>query len=353
MKANSKNDWEEVLQLFQKSEIEKRRSGEGITLKKLMILKALKFVFLIIVFFTSCGPNPPAAPVVEEQSEAKVSTPEFSADSAFYFIKKQVDFGPRIPNTKAHDACAAYLIQYFEKLGLKVHQQKGSVKAYDGKTLNFNNITAQYQPEKTNRVLISAHWDTRPWADQDERDPQGSFDGANDGASGIGVMMELARILSTRQINVGVDFVLFDVEDYGKPEFEDSYCLGSQYWAKNYPFTVKAFYGINLDMVGDAAAKFTYEGLSAQSARNVLDKVWRSAHGLGYGDYFSFEETSGVTDDHAYVNKYTNIPCIDLIDRSTPGFARTWHKHSDTIANISPKTLKAVGQTLLYVLYLE
>jgi len=353
MKANKKTEWEEVVALFQKSEIERRRSGQGDFLKQILLFKALKFAVLIVVFFTACDTAPKAKSTPEVPVAVKSDVPEFSADSALYFVKKQVDFGPRIPNSKAHDACAAYLIQYFEKLRLKVHQQKGSVKAYDGKTLNFNNITAQYQPEKTNRVLISAHWDTRPWADQDERDPQGSFDGANDGASGIGVMMELARILSTKQINVGVDFVLFDVEDYGKPEFEDSYCLGSQYWAKNYPFAVKAFYGINLDMVGDAAAKFTYEGLSAQSAHSVLDKVWRSAHGLGYGDYFSFEETSGVTDDHAYVNKYTNIPCIDLIDRSTPGFARTWHKHDDTVANISPKTLKAVGQTLLYVLYLE
>ncbi len=353
MKANKNQDWENILNLFQKSEIEKRRSGEGITLKKLMILKAIKFVALIIIFFTSCGPNPPSTPIVEEQPEVKIKVDEFSADSAFSFVKKQVAFGPRIPNTKAHDDCAAYLIKYFESCGLKVHQQKGSVKVYDGKTLNFNNITAQYQAEKTNRIMISAHWDTRPWADQDSKDPQKSFDGANDGASGVGIMMELARVLATQKLNVGVDFVLFDVEDYGKSDVEDSYCLGSQYWAKNYPFAVKPIYGINLDMVGDASAKFTYEGLSVQTARNVLDKVWRSAHGLGYEQYFSFEETSGITDDHAYVNKFTNIPCIDIIDRSTPGFSKTWHMHSDNIQNISPQTLKAVGQTLMYVLFIE
>ncbi len=352
MKPSKNKEWEDVLNLFQKSEIEKRRSGEGDMMKKILLIKALKFVVLIIVFFTSCGPDTPPKSTTETQPEIKITSPEFSADSAFLYVKKQVEFGPRIPNTKAHDACAAFLIKHFESHGLKVHQQKGSVKVYDGKTFNFNNITAQYQPEKTNRIMISAHWDTRPWADQDNKNPQAPFDGANDGASGIGIMMELARVLAKEKLNVGVDFVLFDLEDYGKPEEKDSYCLGSQYWAKNYPFAVKPFYGINLDMVGDAEAKFTYEGVSVQTAKNVLDKVWRSAHGLGYGQYFSYEETSSITDDHAYVNQYTSIPCIDIIDRSA-GFAKTWHKHDDNIQNISPKTLKAVGQTLMYLLSVE
>ncbi|MCX6182315.1 MAG: M28 family peptidase [Bacteroidetes bacterium] len=344
---------EDVSNLFQKSEIEKRRSGEGDMMKKILLIKALKFVVLIVIFFTSCGPDAPKNIPVESESKSKISVPEFNADSALSYVKKQVDFGPRIPNTKAHDLCAAYLVKFFESHGMKIHQQKGSLQAYDGKTLNFNNITAQYQPEKTNRVMISAHWDTRPWADQDSKEPQKSFDGANDGASGIGIMMELARVISKEKLNVGVDFVLFDVEDYGKPEFEDSYCYGSQYWAKNFPLQYKPFYGINLDMVGDVNAKFTYEGVSVQTAKSVLDKVWRSAHGLGYAQYFSYEETSAITDDHAYVNRYTSIPCIDLIDRSTPGFARTWHKHDDNIENISRQTLKAVGQTLLYVLHIE
>ena len=353
MKHN-KNQWrDDILNLFQKSEIEKRRSGEGDVMKKILFFKALKFVALIIVFLTSCGPDTPTHTVNENQPEVKTAVPEFNADSAFFFVKKQVDFGPRIPNSKAHDECAAFLIKHFESHGLKVHQQKGSVNVYDGKTLNFNNISAQYQPEKTNRIMISAHWDTRPWADQDSKDPQKPFDGANDGASGVGIIMEMARVLSKEKLNVGVDFVLFDVEDYGKSEIEDSYCLGSQYWAKNFPLAVKPFYGINLDMVGDANAQFTYEGVSVQTAKNVLDKVWRSAHGLGYGQYFSFEETSGIIDDHSYVNKFTSIPCIDIIDRSTPGFAKTWHKHDDNIKNISPLTLKAVGQTLMYVLSIE
>ncbi|MFM7021591.1 MAG: M28 family peptidase [Flavobacteriales bacterium] len=343
---------EEAMSFFQKSEIEQRRSGEGNMMKKLLLFKALKFVVFVVLFFCSCGPETPVNPPFE-QPEVKISVPEFSADSAFAYVKKQVDFGPRIPNSKAHDASAAFLIKHLESCGLEVLQQKGSVKAYDGKVLSFNNITARYQPEKTKRIMISAHWDSRPWADEDEVNPDKTFDAANDGGSGVAVILELARVLSKeKKLNVGVDFVLFDAEDYGKPEHKDSYCLGSQYWAKNFPLPVKPIYGINLDMVGDANAKFTYEGLSLQTGRNVLDKVWRSAHGLNFGQYFAFEETSAITDDHAYVYQYTNIPCIDIIDRSA-GFARTWHRHDDNLKNISPQTLKAVGQTLLYVLYTE
>ena len=356
-KQNKLERWnEELLEVFQKSEIEKRKSGEGDMMKKIFVFKAFKLLAFFLVFLFSCTPNPSSTPAVETQPEVKISVPEFSADSAFNFVKKQVDFGPRIPNSKAHDDCAKYLVHQFEKRGLKVNQQKGSVKAYDGKILNFNNITAQYQPEKINRVIISAHWDTRPWADQDAINSDKSFDGANDGGSGVGIILELARIISKSKLNVGVDLVLFDAEDYGKPQFEDSYCLGAQYWSRN-PFipNYHANYGINLDMVGDANAKFTYEGVSVANAKSTLDKVWRAAHTLGYDNHFLFNETSGITDDHTYVNKIAKIPFIDIIDRDpeTQGFPESWHKHSDNMKNISPQTLKAVGQTLLYVLYTE
>ena len=344
---------EEMNTLFFKSEIEKRKEGGNDFFKHMMLLKVFKIAIIIVFTFYSCSPDTKDAPPAEEAARPALNIPDFNADSAFSFVKKQVDFGPRIPNSKAHDDCAKYLVKQFESYGLTVHQQKGVVKGYDGKSLNFNNISAQYQPENPRRVMISAHWDSRPWADHDDQDTSKPIDAANDGASGIGVMLELARIISKQKLTIGVDFVCFDMEDYGKPWVENSYCLGSQYWSKNFPLKVKPSYGVNLDMVGDPNALFTYEGVSAENGKLVLDKIWKAAHTLGYGSYFSYDQTSPIIDDHLYVNQYAKFPCIDIIDRSSPAFSATWHTHDDNIKNISPKTLKAVGQSLLFVFLYE
>jgi hypothetical protein len=339
--------------LLFKSEIEKRKEGGMDFVKQLMFFKVFKIAIIILFFFNSCNTETNDNPPVPKEEVAKKNIPDFNADSAFSFVKKQVDFGPRIPNSKAHDDCGKFLVKKFESYGLKVNQQKGVVKGYDGKSLNFNNISAQYQPENPRRIMISAHWDSRPWADHDDRDTAKPIDAANDGASGIGIMLELARIISKLKLEVGVDFVCFDMEDYGKPWVDDSYCLGAQYWSKNFPLKVKPSYGVNLDMVGDPGALFTYEGVSTENGKLVLDKIWRSAHSLGYGRYFSFEQTSPIIDDHVYVNQYAKFPCIDIIDRSRPSFSATWHTHNDNISNISKETLNAVGQSLLFVLSYE
>jgi len=355
MKSNIfKEVQEEMNALFYQSEIEKRKNGGNSFMKQMLFFKAFKVAFIVMLFFSSCGDEKPKEISVDQPKQQLKNVPNFNADSAFYFVKKQVDFGPRVPNSKAHDDCAKFLVKQFESYGLQVHQQKGEVKGYDGTMLKFNNISAQYQPENPKRVMISAHWDARPWGDRFDKDNKQPIDAANDGASGIGVMLELARVLSKEKLNIGVDFVCFDVEDYGKPHVDDSYCLGSQYWSRNFPLKVRPMYGVNLDMVGDPNALFTYEGGSFANAKLVLDKVWKSAHTLGYGKYFSFEPTSEIIDDHMYVNQIAKFPCIDIIDRSTStAFSATWHTHDDNIKNISPQTLKAVGQTLMFVLTYE
>jgi hypothetical protein len=346
---------EQINALMFKSEIERRRDGGVDFIKQMMLFKVFKVAIVLLFFFYSCNTDPKEKPSTENGvNVAKEDVPNFNADSAFSFVKKQVDFGPRVPNSKAHDDCAKYLVKKFESYGLTVNQQKGVVKGYDGKSLNFNNISAQYQPNNPKRVMISAHWDSRPWADHDDRDTSKPIDAANDGASGVAVMLEIARLISKMKLDVGVDFVCFDIEDYGKPWVDDSYCLGSQHWSKNFPLKYKPIYGVNLDMVGDPSAVFTYEGLSVEYGKLIVDKIWSSAHTLGYGKYFSFDQTSPIIDDHAYVNRYANFPCIDIIDRSTPhSFSATWHTHDDNIKNISPQTLKAVGQTLMFVLSYE
>ena len=294
-----------------------------------------------------------------------VSVPVFNEDTAFLFVKIQTGFGPRVPNTAAHTQCAAWLEETLKKYTPRVMVQQAKVRAYNGTMLNMKNIIASFNPDAPGRILLCAHWDSRPYADWDDdkskhRTP---IDGANDGASGVGVLLEVARIISVNKINSGVDIVLFDTEDYGEPQDdnneyrEDNWGLGSQYWSKNpHMPNYKANYGILLDMVGVENANFTKEGFSMQYAPDIVNKVWEAASRIGYGSYFSAEQTNPITDDHYYINKISGIPTIDIIhhdSQTRSGFYKFWHTTSDNIENVDKNALKAVGQTLLTVLYEE
>lgn len=308
----------------------------------------------------SCGSPQPKQPETTSAptGPAPVTIPSFSKDSAFRYVKDQVDFGPRVPNTPAHAACAAYLEQQLRRFTPHVQVQQGTATTWDGVTLRMKNIIASFAPDKGNRVLLFAHWDTRPWADQDTERKDEPIDGADDGASGVGVLLEVARQLSLREPSVGIDIIFFDAEDWGKagggPASEDSYALGTQYWTKQpHQPGYTASYGILLDMVGARGAKFRQEGNSRDAAGFVLEKVWSAANASGFGNYFSYEPGGWVTDDHVYVNRM-GIPSIDIIGSdpaSNSGFGKHWHTHRDSIDIIDPATLQAVGQTLLAVLY--
>lgn len=283
--------------------------------------------------------------------------PDFLADSAYRYIEDQVGFGPRVPNSKAHDKCEKYLMEKLESFGWAVQVQRGEKVAHDNKLLKFSNIFASINPENDKRVLLTAHWDTRPWGDNDadKAEHVKPIDGANDGGSGVGVLLEIARLIETNKLSIGVDVLFFDIEDYGNSSKAESFCYGSQYWAKNPTYEGRLpYFGINLDMVGDKDACFSYEGYSSQFARHILDKVWSSAHALGHQKMFIRNESYPVTDDHLYVNQL-GIPCIDIIhrDKISGRFPDSWHTHDDTMENIHKPTLKAVGQTVLRVLYLE
>jgi Zn-dependent M28 family amino/carboxypeptidase len=294
-----------------------------------------------------------------------VNVPTFNSDSAYNYIKAQVDFGSRVPNSDAHKKCADYLIAKLKSFTKDVVVQEAKVKSFDGKTLNIKNIVASFKPGNNNRIFISSHWDSRPFADQDAdvKNHKTPILGANDGASGVGIIIELARLLSINPPPIGVDLVLFDAEDYGQPEnsgyaeMEDSWCLGSQYWAKN-PH-VKDYYakfGILLDMVGGEGATFTMEGTSMQYAPDIMKNIWDTASRIGYSDYFLYSKTGAITDDHVYINEYAKIPTIDIIhhDSSTPsGFYKYWHTLKDDMDGINKNTLNAVGQTLLTVIFQE
>ena len=308
----------------------------------------------------SCKKNAPVA--TNSPAPSVVEVPRFNADSAYSYIEKQLSFGYRIPNTPAHRAAAAYLAAELARLGGEVQLQEARVKAYNGTELEIKNIIAAFSPEKKDRVLLFAHWDSRPYADNDadERNYHTPIAGANDGASGVAVLLEIARQMQLSEPRIGVDIILFDAEDYGQPSFDDSFsrsdtwALGSQYWARRpHNPAYRARYGILLDMVGGKGSRFLREGVSMQVAPGVVDKVWQAARQLGYGDYFVDRRSGYVTDDHLYVGR--RVPSIDIIayDDEKEGFVPQWHTLDDTIEYISKETLQAVGQTVLHVIYNE
>jgi hypothetical protein len=290
-----------------------------------------------------------------ELAETNVSAPSFSEDSAFQYVVRQCEFGPRVPNTDAHEQCAAYLSQQLTAFGAEVSLQKFTANAYDGTELKATNIIGTFFPENSKRIIFFSHWDSRHTCDQDA--PQyhkTAVPAANDGASGVAVLLEIARILKEKQPNVGVDMVFLDVEDYGSANGDaNSWCLGSQYWAKNPHYKTKPQFGILLDMVGGSEPSFGIDVISQQFAQNIASKVWNVAHSLGYQQFKN--ETSGqLVDDHVFVNLTAGIPTIDIIDYSSArGFPSTWHTHLDTPENISKETLGMVGNVLTNVIFRE
>jgi len=333
------------------------------TFKKIQIMVILLSVPLL---WNGCKNDPKNAEDSQESDANKkqIVVPQFNADSAYQFIKKQVDFGPRVPNTEAHVQAANYLTKTLQRFKANVLVQEFQQRAYNGTVLNGKNIIGQYNPQAKKRVLLASHWDSRPYADHDanEANHHPPIDGANDGASGVGVLLEMARLMAESASTVGVDIVFFDLEDYGIPAFENesdnfSWALGSQYWAKNpLPMGYSANYGILLDMVGASDATFKMEHYSMFYAPEIVRKVWRQAGILGYGSAFIMEDGGMVMDDHIPVNEFMKIPMIDIIhyDQSTEsGFFPHWHTITDNIEQIDKTTLLMVGETVMHVVYNE
>ncbi|MBQ9231589.1 MAG: M28 family peptidase [Prevotella sp.] len=337
-------------------------------------MKKIIYLLCLVGMISSCGTTKKQ---VEQQPAVSI---QFNADSAYQFCAAQCQFGPRTMNSEAHEQCAQWIAQKFQQYGYQVELQKADLKGYDGTILKSTNIIAK-QPtansqKATARIFICAHWDSRPWADNDPdsanwRKP---VIAANDGASGVAVMLELARLIQQHDsLNVAVDFICFDAEDWGIPQWDetgdgtDSWALGAQYWAKSQRLRVGEQssgmrsttyqYAILLDMVGGQGAKFYQEGYSLQKAGQIVEKVWRAASAAGYGSTFPMKEGGGVTDDHVPVNDIANIPCIDIInyypDCPQSSFGPTWHTVNDDMQHIDKNTLQAVGQTLLQVIYNE
>lgn len=322
--------------------------------------------FIAIFFLTSCNQPHPDAPV-ETVKNVVVNPPPFNADSAYQYIQTQVDFGPRDMNSKGHEACAQWIIEKAGQLADTVHIQRFDVKGFEGTNLQCTNIIASFNPGATTRILLTTHWDTRPWADQDSKDRNKPIAGACDGASGVGVLLELARALQSQDLKIGIDLFFNDAEDYGYSsslndivktvlQTDNTFCLGSQHWSRN-PHVpgYRADFGILLDMVGARNAQYTREATSAFNAGWVQDKIWNNAAKLGYSNFFTNLSTPPITDDHFYINGIAKIPTVDIIhyDASSRSgsFPDFWHTHNDNMEVIDKTTLNAVGKTLLYTIY--
>lgn len=314
-------------------------------------------IYVLLLLCVSCAK--------QQQSSHSAVRYAFSADSAYHYIAQQVAFGARVPGTEEHAACGDWLVKKLAQYGAQVQSQYGTMPNYAGEEQALRNVVAYLEGNTQHAILLCAHWDSRPWSDEEPlyENRFAPVIGANDGASGVGVILEIVRQLSIRKAQgeyiPSVQIILFDCEDMGTPthytgkEREHTWCLGSQYWAKELKIQKSKFkiqYGILLDMVGDPSATFPREYFSMTHAGNYVEQLWRTAAQLGYGRYFVNQAAYPITDDHYYVNTIAGIPCVDIIDykpQNGTGFAEWWHTQQDDMRNINRQTLKAVGETVI------
>ena len=357
--------------------------------------KILFCLFVALLLFSACK----SKQATNDISSLTPVGPAFVADSAFAFCEAQCEFGPRTMNSEAHDRCAQWIVKKFQQYGCQTTLQEATLTGYDGTSLKATNIIASYNPvaplnppqggrsqsdsvspplgesEGAGRILLCAHWDSRPWADNDPDSANWHKPvmAANDGASGVAVMLEIARLLQQADsLKLGVDFICFDAEDWGTPQWDtttqvqgDPWALGAQYWSQQYAAALsnsaqgvaRYRFGILLDMVGGQGARFYKERFSKQYASQVVEKVWAAARVVGYGSMFPDSDGEHITDDHVSVNTVAHVPCIDIIpfypECEQSGFGPTWHTVNDDMQHIDLNTLQGVGQTVIQVLFSE
>lgn len=287
----------------------------------------------------------------------KSPVPVFNADAAYQFVLDYEKRGPAVPGTKESAATGDWIVASLKAQGLSVLEQKGSLPGWDGKPVPIRNLLGRFQPEAKKRYLLSAHWDARPFADQDPRpaDRKKPVPAANDGGSGVAVLLGIAQALRGTEASFGVDFLFVDAEDSGQSHSASSYCLGSQFFAKQaYPSKSLPAFGINFDMVGRIGATFPIEAYSARSAGSVLKKIHSAAEKAGTQDLFSKSVVGPIVDDHVFLSEGLGVPLVDLIHMTDEGrFPPEWHTRSDTSEWISRTTLRGVGQTVLQTLWDE
>ncbi|MFQ6678188.1 MAG: M28 family peptidase [Fidelibacterota bacterium] len=283
----------------------------------------------------------------------KNSIPEFSGDKAFVYLEKQCSFGPRNPGSDGYHSCKDYLIDQLKLKADTVWTQPFTyIDPYRDGEYNLSNIIARFNPDAEKQILLGAHWDTRPWADQESNlgDQIKPIIGANDGASGVAVLLALAEVFQNHDLKVGITLVLFDGEDLGMSGESESYAQGSLYFSKNLPIP-KPEYAIVLDMVGDTYLHLPIERISYSQAPKLTRRIWKLANRLNLP---AFDQSLGysIYDDHVPLWKYAGIPAVDIIDFDYPNrFSNYWHTNQDIPENCSPSSLEQVGTLLVHHIY--
>ena len=310
-------------------------------------------IILSLSFLSACKSDPKPAPT---KPMAQVKVPKFDGGLAYEHVESQLSFGTRVPGSKTHKAAREWMAETIKSYGWSVEEEHFTVTVYTGEELPGTNIIAKYNPDAATRILLAAHYDTRHIAEKDETEARKSdpIMGADDGASAVGVLMSLAKTIGESPLEIGVDIVLFDLEDYGDPDpngDSSSWAMGSAHWAKNVDRKYKPKHAILLDMVGAKGATFPQETYSRRMNKQLVDKVWKLAQDMGYGNYLVNEDRGGVTDDHISVANYAGIPMINIIHKLDNGFGQYHHTHKDDIEIIDKRTMKAVGQVMTAVVF--
>lgn len=281
------------------------------------------------------------------------SGPDFDEDHAFEYLVAQCDFGPRNPGSEGYYACLDFIINELDQSADDIilqdfrYREQRYRKRYD-----LQNIIARFNPDASFQTIISAHWDTRPWADQEDnrRDRNQPIIGANDGASGVAVLLELAKIMGETPPPIGVNLVFFDGEDLGVPGENETYCQGSRYFAKNLPIP-RPDEAINLDMVGDKQLHIPVEKYSLEYNPNLVRYLWGRADDMGL-DAFDITPQYAIYDDHVPLHEIAGIPAINLIDFKYPNpYANFWHTMNDVPENCSAESLEQVGKLMVDYIY--
>jgi len=325
-------------------------------------LSRIRFIYFLLAIMilsslVACRQDAPETKEIKA-TKAPAKIPPVNADTLYSFVEKQLSFGHRIPGTTGHKAAKDWIVAKLKSYGAEVEIQEFKASFYDVKDVDAYNIIASFNPKDTHRVLLAAHWDSRMVAekDSDKSKRDEAIMGADDGGSGVAGLLEIARVISQNPIDLGVDLIFFDAEDNGTPnENNKTWCLGSQYWAKNkHDKNYKAKFGILLDMIGAKGAVFGKEGVSQKYAKQYHDKIWDLAQRMGYSDLFVDTAFSGIEDDHVYVNR-AGIPMLDIInyDLQTNKFAHYHHTHKDDISVIDKRVLRVVTQVVTSAIYKE
>ena len=307
--------------------------------------RLLPLMVFVLTGCPSAGSDTNAQPAT---ASAQSVAPKISGDSAYEHIKTQVAFGPRVPNTAGHRAQLAWMREYLAERADTVIVQFWTHTTAKGTELQLTNLFARINADAPDRVLLLAHWDTRPTADEDRDEARRDqpIDGANDGASGTALLLEMANVMAKNAPPIGVDILLVDAEDYGPGEMY----LGAKFFAANVAPGYRPLYGILVDMIADKNPRYPVESNSKELAGEVVERVWRTAEQLGYGNYFRRSSQGAIEDDHMPLNR-AGIRTIDIIDFEYGSGNEFWHTSQDVLENTSPRGLEIVGTVLLELIY--